>query len=484
MAIRSWVKLVATTATAAAVVGAGQLGIAYGLGMVRLDRALDITARDQWTAQLAWVAWMTMTAAAIGAIVATGMRSRWLPRPVSAAGSIGLGVTAGLGSLAVLPLTMQPARSAVVAGVQPVFVIGAAAGIGAAVGIFAAAAAAAKPVFRWNLAVMSVLTWIVALVTIGPSLLPGHTATAVRVGVLEGSLIPAAVAEHTPFLTMPVLALLAGLIVGWIGRGKGTSTLAVAFAGLPGAALLTMAYLIAGPAQDAAGFQLDPYWSAMTAAGAGVLGSVIAAIVRSAPATPGAKPGHDSPASTPEGPAGDSPASTPLPRRDAPVQSAIAQAAAAAAQRPEDQLRPSDTGVLPAPGTPNNPFSGGSGSPFRSGTPYPTQPEAAHTPPPVAPHTPPPAAEPRFSGQQPPAAPRRGRGDTTAFNGFTTGQPTGRAGAMTAEQPRVTAAHGPVVEPTSISGPFPQTAAADGMRGRGQSTETDYVDWVNGLGNA
>ena len=39
----------------------------------------------------------------------------------------------------------------------------------------------------------------------------------------------------------------------------------------------------------------------------------------------------------------------PLPRRDIQTESAIAQAAAAAAQRPEDQLCPSDTGIFTRP---------------------------------------------------------------------------------------------------------------------------------------
>ncbi|GIF12314.1 hypothetical protein Ate01nite_23460 [Actinoplanes teichomyceticus] len=531
-------KLLATTATAAAVIGAGQLGIAYGLGIVRLDRVLDVTARDQWTAQLAWVAWIAMTAAALGAIVATGLRPRWRPRPVGPGGALAIGLTAGLGSLAVLPLTMQPARAAQIAGVQPVFVIGAAAGLGAAAGIFAGWAAAAKPAARWNVAVLSVLMWLVALVSTGPALLPGRTPVTIRLGVLNGSLIPPAVAGHTAFLTMPTLALLAGLAIGWVARKRRMSALAAGLAGLAGPALLTTAYLVAGPESAAAGFRADPYWSAMTACGAGVLGSVLATIIRGAPdrvatpekptpaaegptatpaatgpgATPAATTASPAPAATGPGatpaattaspaPAPAAPSATPaiaetapaLPKRDAPTRSAIAQAAAAAALRPDEQLRPSDTGVITAaPGTPNNPFSGGTGSPFRSGAPFPAQPAPTQAPP----QAPAPEKAPRFSGQQPTpasgargwrarraaaaaapaaAAPAAAAPAADSFNGFAAGQPTGRAGSITAEQPRVPAPRGPVVEPTSISGPHPG--------GQRRSTaETDYVDWVSGLG--
>ncbi|BEL09961.1 hypothetical protein Q0Z83_081520 [Actinoplanes sichuanensis] len=550
MAFRSWLKLLAATTMAAAVVGAGQLGIAYGLGMVRLDQTLELTQRDQWTAQLAWVAWITMTAAAIGAVVATGLRPRWSARPVSAGGALGMGLAAGLGALAVLPLTMQPARAAQIAGVQPVLVIGICAGLGAATGIFAGYAAAARAVARWSVATLTVAVWSVALISLAPSLLPGRTQDAARLGVLEGDLIPGAVVEHTQFATMPVIALLAGLIVGWVARGRKMPTITVALSGLAGPALLTVAYLIAGPAA-AGGFRLDPYWGAMTAAGAGVLGSVLAAIIRSTP-EPARAPEPETPvADTPTdakpepGPVTASGRAT-LPRRDVPVQSAIAQAAAVAARRPENELRPSDTGVLPvavaerphplqdlsssAPSGfaayPPAPLPGGA----TPATAYPPTPSAGgvapavtHPPAPlpggVAPATVYPpgsysqaSAEPRFSGQQQQAPAkasgglRRGwrtrkqppepqpaspspalTGDTGSFNGFAATQPGPRTGIDTAEHPRVAQRAPLTPEPTPISAPLPQPTPIapppTAPSAQGRK-EDEYVNWVNGLGGA
>ncbi|WP_433793348.1 hypothetical protein [Actinoplanes sp. CA-252034] len=546
MALRSWLKLLAATTTAAAVVGAGQLGIAYGLGMVRLDQTLDLTQRDQWTAQLAWVAWITMTAAAIGAVVATGLRPRWSPRPVSSGGALGMGLAAGLGALAVLPLTMQPARSAQVAGVQPVLVIGICAGLGAAVGIFAAYAAAARAVARWSLSTITVAVWFVALVSVAPSLLPGRSQQPVRLGVLDGGLIPGAVAEHTRFATMPVIALIAGVVIGLAARRRKMPTITVALSGLAGPALLTVAYLIAGPGTTG-GFRLDPYWGAMTAAGAGVLGSVLAAILRttsepartSEPTNPADAPDDTQPEPTPASAAAPATGRATLPRRDVPVQSAIAQAAAAAARRPEDELRPSDTGVLPLPATdrphPLQDLSGPASSGFGgqpASLPPGVAPATVHPPAPYG-QTPPPApynqahspshgpaafgqaqadAEPRFSGQQqqpPVKAPgglRRGwrtrksapepqpvtpspalTGDTGSFNGFTTNQPVPRTGIDTAEHPRVASRAPLTPEPTPISAPLPQPTpiapppTAPGGQGR---REDEYVNWVNGLGGA
>src|SRR4029453_6680030 len=94
-----------------------------------------------------------------------------------------------------------------------------------------------------------------------------------------GYLSPATT-QRTALFTMPALALLTGALVGWTARRRGCSTLTIALAGLPGSALLTLAYLIAGPGSGTERYQVVPYWAAMTATGAGVLGSVLAAVLR------------------------------------------------------------------------------------------------------------------------------------------------------------------------------------------------------------
>src|SRR3954451_24809621 len=103
MAFRTSVKLVGVALGVAALAGASQLGLAYGLGIVVLTRALDITMRDHWLAQLAWVAWFAMTAAVVGGIAAR----RHLPQG-SDAGTrlVTAGAAAGCGAGGV-PLTVQ-----------------------------------------------------------------------------------------------------------------------------------------------------------------------------------------------------------------------------------------------------------------------------------------------------------------------------------------------------------------------------------------
>ncbi|GAB2625932.1 hypothetical protein Aab01nite_84000 [Paractinoplanes abujensis] len=346
---------------AAVLVGAGQLGLAYGLGILSFTRVVDVTARDQWTLQLGWVAWFAMTAAAAGGLAG---RAR-LPRPAGAGTRMIGAIAAGLGAAAIVPLTMQPARGAQIAGVDAVFVIGACAVLGAAAGIFAAYAALGRSVSHLSLITVAAAAWLVALVSVAPALIGGKTLPPVRLGVLDAGFVPDGLIERFALFTMPAIALVSGLLIGLAARRRKLSTTAIALAGLPGPALLTVAYLVAGP--GASRFQEVPYWGAMTAAGAGVFGSVLAAVLRRGPVAelPGATPGA---APTPDRP--------PLPQRDAQPESAIAKAAAGpqagtaavrtasgrasvaahaavAAQRPEHELKPSDTGVITMP-----PFDG------------------------------------------------------------------------------------------------------------------------------
>src|SRR3954463_14950560 len=122
MAFRTSAKLLGVALGVAALAGASQLGLAYGLGIVGLTRTLDITTRDQWTAQLAWVAWFAMTAAVVGALTGSRLLPRWHPAlrarattqgpvepPAPGAGTmIAVAVAAGIGAGVVAPLTMQP----------------------------------------------------------------------------------------------------------------------------------------------------------------------------------------------------------------------------------------------------------------------------------------------------------------------------------------------------------------------------------------
>ncbi|MEV6845599.1 hypothetical protein [Actinoplanes sp. NPDC051411] len=387
MAFRTWAKLFGATLGAGAAGGASQLGLAYGLGVLRLTRVVDVTARDQWMAQLAWVAWIAMTSAVIGAMAGRGA----LPRQAGAFTRLVASVSSALGAAVVVPLTMEPARTAQIAGVRPVFIIGVCATLGAAVGILAAYATISRAVARWNLTAMSAVVWAIAIVSVIPSLAPSKPLPAIRLGVIDASFLSDSVTRRTALFTMPVLALICGIAVGVAARRRVMSTLTVALSGLAGPALLTLSYLVAGPGSGDDHYQVVPYWAAMTAAGAGVLGSVLVAVLSRGPAASadGRDPGKGSP--TPDRP--------PLPRREAQPSSAIAQAAAAAAQRSEEQLKPSDTGIFTVP-------SDDSGPRFNGFAPRP-QPQAMNAPP----TAPAPVSPPLSTNPAPRPRGRNGQGD-------------------------------------------------------------------------
>jgi hypothetical protein len=191
---------------------------------------------------------------------------------------------------------------------------------------------------------------------------------------------------------MPAMALVCGIAVAVAARRRAMSTLTVALSGLAGPALLTLAYLVAGPGSGDQRYQVVPYWAAMTAAGAGVLGSVLVAVLSRGPAVPadGLDPSKGKP--TPDRP--------PLPRREAQTSSAIARAAAAAAQRSKEQLKPSDTGVLTVP--PED----AAGPSFNGFAPRP-QPQALNTPP----TAPAPVSPPLSMNPAPQPRGRNGQGD-------------------------------------------------------------------------
>ncbi|MFI7598498.1 hypothetical protein [Actinoplanes sp. NPDC049681] len=523
MAFRTWAKLLSATLGVGVLAGASQLGLAYGLGIVRLTRVLDVTTRDQWTAQLAWVAWFPMTAAVVGALAGAAFLRRWAPAGRGGVGTeLALAFSAAIGAGIVVPLTMQPARTAQVAGVNPVVVIAICAGLGALVGVFAAWAALAQAVARWSLVTMGIAIWVVALVSVSPSLAPGDPLPAVRLGVFDAGFLPPAVTQRTALATMPALALLAGAALGWAARRRDLPTLTIALAGLPGPALLTISYLIAGPGAGADRYQVVPYWAAMTATGAGVLGSVLAAVLRRAP---GADDDGDAPTEN----------RPPLPKRAEQPESAIAAAQAT----PESPLRTSDTAVFESPAgrrsSAADAFTGRTGefptrrpdtdadtasdsthpAPFdargRSGAPDPAPFDAFGRKTGPAPYVPEPATRPlppealpapnhQTPALQPPA------GDQPRSVAGRLGRslrPVARGRAKGPLTPEPTAVSAPLPQPEPVTPPLPLTPAprpadvppqavpkdAPGGGGRGRNKfglrrrkDEDYVDWVSELG--
>ncbi len=279
MALRTWAKILLLAAGAAAVVATSQLGVAYGLGIASLTRTFDGVTRDQWPAQLAWFAWFAVVSAAAGAWIA-GRITREVRR--TPAVNVALSVAGALGAAVVTPLAMRPASTADVTGIDPVIVIGMSAGLGALAGAAAGYAALSSRAARLSMAATMSAMWLLALLSILLSLGEADPPPAVRLGGLDPSSFAATTTQRFALFTMPALALIFGALLGWFARRRAVPQATVATAGLAGPALLSVAYLIAGPGTGDQRYQSVPYWAALGATFAGVLGSVLAAVVHRA----------------------------------------------------------------------------------------------------------------------------------------------------------------------------------------------------------
>ncbi|MEQ4302797.1 hypothetical protein ABNF97_15600 [Plantactinospora sp. B6F1] len=298
MAYRTWGRVLLAALVVGIVSGAGQLGIAYGLGLVRLDRDFG-AAPNQWPAQLVWVGWFAMVATVAGALLADRLARRYT-LPTALGGRAAISGLAALGALAVAPLAMQPARTAQVAAADPVTLAGVAAVLGAGVGFVAALAALSQRPVLWNLAAVTGAVWFLAILSVLPSLGPTDPLPAVRLGGVDPSWLGSGASQRLAVVTMPALALVAGAVTGALARWRElpVPVPVVAGCGVAGPLTLAMAYVVAGRGDSTDPYQAAPYWGALIAVGAGALGSALATWARW-PLTTAAPAGADDTGTTP-----------------------------------------------------------------------------------------------------------------------------------------------------------------------------------------
>ncbi|MDG4774721.1 hypothetical protein [Solwaraspora sp. WMMD792] len=285
MALRTWLRAITTAFGVAAFVGAVQLGAGYGLQLVRLRRDFVGPTADFWPTQLSWLAWFAIVAAVVGACVAQRVAEQRPARPrrVSAVRTavrrVVLALVAAIGAaLAVVGLSVLPAQAST--GVDdPVTVTALIGGIGAVVGLPAALAALTHPAMRWNMLVFSGALWLLAVGSVAPDLWAGDPVAEVRPGVLEPVMLDPGDSGWQLFVLLPALALVLGAAVSGLARWRTAPTVATAVSGMAGPAVLDAAYLAAG-AGRAGPYQDDPYWAALLAVAAGVVGSITVAAVR------------------------------------------------------------------------------------------------------------------------------------------------------------------------------------------------------------
>ncbi|MFC3501361.1 hypothetical protein ACFOOK_10385 [Micromonospora krabiensis] len=279
MAFRTWGRLLLTALGVSVLAGAGQLGIAYGFGIVRLTGAFTGATVNQWPAQLVWVGWFAANAAVAGAVL-TGRLARRDALPATTGRHLAVGAAAALGATAVAPLCMQPARAAELVSVDPVFAVGICAVLGAIVGAGAAIAVLLNPPLGWNVAAVAGAIWLLALVSALPSVGAAGPLRAVRLGVLEPTWLASDAAQRLSLLLLPTIGLLAGAASAALARWRGHVPLVSGATGVAGPVLVAFAYLTAGPGDAVNRYQTTPYYAALIAVAAGALGAAAATLLR------------------------------------------------------------------------------------------------------------------------------------------------------------------------------------------------------------
>ncbi|MDT0528539.1 hypothetical protein RM555_05955 [Micromonospora sp. DSM 115977] len=279
MAFRTWGRLLLTALGVSLLAGAGQLGIAFGFGIVRLSGTFTGATVNQWPAQLVWAGWFAANAAVVGAV----LTERLARRDGGLAGTgrlLAVASAAALGATVVAPLCMQPARAAELVSMDPVWAVGICAVLGALVGAGAAVAVLLQPPVGWNVAAIAGALWLLALVSVAPSLVSTGPLDTVRLGVLEPASLDAGAVQGLALVVLPLVALLAGAATGGLARWRGHPPLVSGATGVAGPALVAFAYLTAGPGDTADRYQLTPYYAALLAVALGALGSAAAALLR------------------------------------------------------------------------------------------------------------------------------------------------------------------------------------------------------------
>ncbi|MGN9893795.1 hypothetical protein [Micromonospora sp. L31] len=279
MVYRTWRNLLLTALGMGVLAGAGQLGIAFSFGIVQLTGASPGATVNQWPAQLVWVGWFAAHAAAAGTVVTARLARRYGVLE-STGRLVALAAAAALGATVVAPLCVRPAQAAERFSVDPIWAVGICATLGALVGAGAAIAVLVKPPLGWNMAAVGGVVWLLALVSVVPSLATAGPLPAVRLGVLEPAWLDADAAHRQAILILPAVALLIGAATGGLARWRGHPPLVNGATGAAGTVLVAFAYLTAGPGDAVDRYQITPYYVALLAVAAGVLGSAAAASFR------------------------------------------------------------------------------------------------------------------------------------------------------------------------------------------------------------
>jgi len=272
----------------AALLGAAQLGLAYGLSAIRFDRSFA-GAENDWNIQLTWTVWFAMIAVVGGTAFAMS-HSKLLARRAGIASrhTDGAGVTlrliaataAGIGGLlAMLPLTVYPAISAKIPPLDASITMALNVGTAVVIAMVLAGVTAANRPLSSSMVVFTIAAWILAIVSALNTLpLMGWLYNdPVRLGVLD---IGALQRGPRAWFTMPVLAVVLGAGIALVSRMRRHPRVLTAVSGATGPLLIALAYLMGGPgiSRELAN-QAQAYLGATIAVVVGLVPSVLVALL-------------------------------------------------------------------------------------------------------------------------------------------------------------------------------------------------------------
>jgi hypothetical protein len=446
MAVRTWANALGIAAGAGVLAGAGQLGIGYGLGILRFDQ--DFPAGAPWPEQLAWVTFL-----AIAAVVGGALGGAWRLRRLGLAATLpvraALALAAGVGAAVMIPLLVRPAGAAHLAEAgSPQVAVALAAVAGLLTGVVAAFAVLSVPAVSGNVVSYVLWLWIAALISAAWTIGRGASWASARLGLLPAT----GLGEPVVLLIPPVLI---GFAVAAVARFGGGDKRAVAASGLAGPLLLGIAYLAAGPGGGEHG---TAYRYALIGIAVGLAVSVLTGLVRRPVRKPATEP---APTPAPVEPAWEPGEGTDVPAATVPASIRTASEITTASlwpdaaqdgdPTPEDTEAPPKPTARPKPERPKSTRARRATETAKTEAVKPTEAPPAPEPAPAAP-----ASAPAQAPEPP--EPATGTPEVTAKSGR--GFRLGRRDRSQAGAP---------------SG----GTASGGKKG---ATEDEYEDWVKGLG--
>jgi hypothetical protein len=267
-----------TAAGAAAVTGAAQLGLGYGLGVVAWP-AGPTPDDGVWLGSLGWATWIAASATVFGAVLAARLRYR-----PAGPWRLTLAASAAVGALLPLVLIALPARTAVRSDTfAPATIAAGYAGVGILVGaVVAYWAVVSRPVAA-NLIATAVWLWLLAATAVAVELTI-HRSYATHLTSWQFA-DPGGVARygaiHWPSAVLTLgAALILGILTSWPAVRRGDLDLSAAASGAAGPVLVAVAFLVLAPRlTGTAGTLESAFLIAPYAVLAGLAGSAISVAI-------------------------------------------------------------------------------------------------------------------------------------------------------------------------------------------------------------